>query len=308
MPTLITIGSISGKAFGFGASGGILGSIYSFTGGNKTVSKATLSGVTTSPFLTLSTGIGAIASDATGNIYICTNNNTLSKISASGVLTENWASIGTNTQAITIVQSSGNIYCGGNYGINKVTPSGTVTFFYTGNSLQNITSDASGNVYFGTGNNVVSKLTPSGTYTATWATVSCSYFYNFATDSSGNVYTLNNTRALAKITPAGVVTNNWSSVSYPCSFIAVDTSGNVYVDSGYSGNYGIVKISPSGSANLTWSTGYPKGPSGGIVFDSLGNIYTGVNHNIIKVDTSGTANLSWAVTSGEINGITSSPV
>ena len=102
MPTLITIGSVSARAYGFGAARKKVQNIY-ITLSDDTVSKITPAGVVTIAWATVGTSPKGIAIDSSGNVYTANSGaNTVSKITPAGVVTEPWATVGANPYGIAI--------------------------------------------------------------------------------------------------------------------------------------------------------------------------------------------------------------
>ena len=228
-------------------------------------------------------GLGAIASDATGNLYVV-DNNKIRKITQSGVVTTiaglgggSGYRNGTGSAAFfgnpegMAVDSAGNIFVSDkdNNAIRMVTPAGVVTTFAGGGSPLSPSSGLSG---FADGVGIAARFrSPEG----------------IAFDPSGNLFVadgLNN--AIRMITPAGVVTTvagtaaagvidgagSAARFSEPFSLF-VDASGNVYVND--ADGFAIRMVTPAGlvttvavTNNFVLETGFPQ-PSSAVVFSGI---------------------------------------
>jgi len=246
---------------------------------------------------------GAVACDASGNIYVADSNNDLiRKITPAGVV---------STMAGTVNVSG------------KTNATGTSASF---SNPAGIAIDASGNVYVGdAGNNLVRKITTgdvvstlagsslNGNANGTGTAASFRAPSGVAVDASGNVYVADyNNSMIRKITAGGVVTTiagtsgNYGSTNgtgTAASFngpaaVAVDASGNIYVAD--SQNNLIRKITSggvvttfAGSGNIGTSDGTGTAASfntpSGIVIDASGNLYIADTGNslIRKITSAG---------------------
>ncbi|MBD1365073.1 cadherin-like beta sandwich domain-containing protein [Mucilaginibacter sp. ZT4R22] len=177
----------------------------------------------------------AIASDASGNIYVADyGNNAIRKITPAGVVTTVPTS-GLSSPAGIAVDAAGNIYIAdtGNQLIKMVTPAGVVTIIagngspgaVNGPALtasfsnpQDVAVDLLGNIYVADFNNnqirkisagVVSVLAGSGSSGLANGAPATARFKNpfgVAVDAAGNVYVADfNNSAIRKVTPGGVV-------------------------------------------------------------------------------------------------------
>ena len=130
MPTLITIGSVSARAYGFGAARKNVQNIYITIYAN-TVSKITSAGVVTATWATVGSIPRSIVIDSSGNVYTANYNvGTVSKITPAGVVTIAWATVGAGTWPYGIaIDSSGNVYTANNSAntVSKITSAGVVT-------------------------------------------------------------------------------------------------------------------------------------------------------------------------------------
>jgi gliding motility-associated-like protein len=178
----------------------------------------------------------AIASDASGNIYVADyDNNVIRKVTPTGDVST-FISTGLSSPAGVAVGPDGNIYIAdtGNQLIKMATPAGVVTVIAgnasTGNANgpalsasfsnpQDVAVDASGNVYIADfGNNQIRKLSggvvsvlagsgASGMTNGPFSTASFKNPFGVAVDAAGNVYVADfNNSAIRKVTPAGTVT------------------------------------------------------------------------------------------------------
>jgi sugar lactone lactonase YvrE len=237
----------------------------------------------------------SVAVDSSGNVYVAdAGNETIRKITPGGVVS-------------TLAGLAGN--SGSNDG------SGSAARFWHPSS---VAVDSSGNVYVAdTDNSTIRKITPGGvvstlaglagsTGSADGAGSAARFYYPYgvAVDSLGNLYVADSWNStIRKITSGGVVstlagqagslgsddgTGSDARFSDP-SGLAVDSSGNVYVDDTL--NNTIRKITPGGVvstlAGLAASSGNDDGTGSaarfyyptGIAVDSSGDVYVADSNN-----------------------------
>jgi len=231
----------------------------------------------------------------------------------------------------------------GNKLIRKITPIGVVTTYAGSGALFNspgaIATDASGNVYVAdAGNNIIQKITSSGVV-STLAGSGVAGFANgngilaqfslpkgIAVDASGNVYVADQTNQLIrKITPQGIVTTlagsslgfadgtgSQAKFNLPTG-IATDISGNVYVAD--QGNHSIRKITPAGVVTTlagTGTAGFADGAGVSAQFSSpysvavnaLGIVYVGDygNNRIRQITPAGVVSILAGNNQGSADG------
>jgi sugar lactone lactonase YvrE len=238
-------------------------------------------------------GAGAVAVDASGNVYVAdTRNHKIRKVSPGGAVgtlagsglpgfgdgTGSAASF--NSPNGIAVDSSGNVYVAdtNNHRIRKITPAGVVSTFA-----------GSGSPGFAEGTGTAAR------FNSPWG---------IAIDDSGTLYVADssNTR-IRTISPAAEVgtlaeAGDGTSFNYPYG-IAVDTAGNVYVADGFTHRISMIDpdgfvsiLAGSGTAGFADATGEEasfKNPSG-VAVDAGGNVYvadTG-NYKIRRIDANGT--------------------
>jgi len=304
----------AGWAARFNYPGGVRisssGTIYVADSSNYTVRQITPAGVVTtlagtagtsgsangSASAALFNGIGGVAPDTHGNVYVADSGNyTIRLISSTGTVSTVAGLAGTSGHAdgsgtaaqfsdpenLAFDVTTGNIYVADGMGntIRMVTPAGVVTTLagsgtagsanLTGSAAEfsdpsGIAVDTSSNVYVGdTGNDTIRKITPAGVVTT-------------LAGLAGHSGSANGNGTSARFdAPAGV---------------AVDSAGNVYVAD--TGNDTIREISPSGTVTtLAGSAGIEEnidGPPldarfwtpGDIAIDSSGTLYVADTYNM----------------------------
>jgi trimeric autotransporter adhesin len=180
-------------------------------------------------------GIGGLAIDSSGNLYISSSNEgdcdpsfaVIRKVSTDGIIST-VASVGGGAIA---VDSQGNLYHGWGNVVNKIAPDGTVTIFAGNPALLGAISSGDGGPATAAGIRHVSAL---------------------AVDSAGNVIIAdgdNDVNNIRKVSPDGIITTiagmnapaGYSGDGGPAtsaklntpSGLAIDSAGNIYVvDSG----------------------------------------------------------------------------
>jgi len=156
-------------------------------------------------------------------------------------------------------------------------------FFYP----EGVAFDKSGNLFVGDSyNNVIRKVAPDGTV-STFAGVpgptggyqdgpAISAQFNMPAgivfDPAGNLYVADvNNGMIRKITPSGTVSTvaGGLSLANPTQ-PGIDSDGNLYVSNQDPANYGIVKITATGTKSLYVSNVVTQG---GLIFDPSGDLY-----------------------------------
>jgi trimeric autotransporter adhesin len=252
-----------------------LGGTISTFAGNGTQGFSGDGGPATSAMLS---GTLAVATDASGNLYIADNgNNRIRKVTPGGTIT---TSAGTGVLATSgdggpatsaalygvtslTVDSSGTVYLTDSQSqIRKITPQGTITTIANLKvGLSGIAVDANGNLYVSGGMlNVVQKIVPSGAVTNVAG----------ATDTGGFSGDGGAATSAQLNNPVGV---------------AVDAAGNIYIAD--SGNNRIRKVTTDGLIQTVAGSGFEPGFSGdggpatsaelnspeGVTVDAVGNLY-----------------------------------
>jgi hypothetical protein len=175
--------------------------------------------------------------------------------------------------------SAGNLYAATTDGIVKFTPGGAQSVFAS-TGLDNVTGiafDPSGNLYAANnGNNTIEKFTPSGSGSV-FASTGLNRPEGIAFDGAGNLYVANaGGKSIEKFTPGGAGSLFFNTATLGTeggvvpSYLAVDTSGNVFMAAISVFNGGIWEITPGGVASVFGSGGTP---SGGLAFDGADNLY-----------------------------------
>ncbi|AYL95827.1 MBG domain-containing protein [Mucilaginibacter celer] len=295
-----------------------------------------------------------IAFDKAGNAYISYQNKIL-KVTQTGVVStfagnENAGATNGKGSAASFngpqglcFDASGNLYVvdNGNQLIRKIGPTGVVTNFAgvagvtgakngaatvaTFYNPQQLTIDASGNIYVTDGsNNMIRKITAAGVVSTlagnvnggyadgTGAAATFSNPYGITTDASGNLYVSDqNNGVIRKITAAGVVTTlagtagvggvqdgtgAAASFNSPAG-LAIDAIGNIYVADQY--NSLIRKVSSAGVVTTLAGNGTTSATDGvgltasfyyplALAIDGSGNLYeTDYNNTLRKISLNG---------------------
>jgi sugar lactone lactonase YvrE len=256
---------------------------------------------------------GAMAVDASGNVYIAdTNNNRVLKEpwTGSSYGTQSTVGTGLNSPAGVAVDGAGNVYIGDESGLIKVpwTGSGYGTQTTIGSGLSSpsgVAVDGSGNVYIADwGHNRLVKEPWTGSSYGAQSSVIGSGLnapFGVAVDGSGNVYVadMGNSRVLkAAWTGSGYSTPTTvgSGLDFPVG-VAVDGGGNVYIAD--SGNSRVVREPWTGSSFGTQATlGSGWSSPEGVVVDGGGNVYIAdaTTNSAVKVDLADAPSFTFATT------------
>ena len=185
----------------------------------------------------------------------------------------------------------------------KLTPTSGLSYGY------GVGVDGVGNVYvagYGTSyTTITAKYSPSGNIQWQRGAIATSpdaiFIYGGAADYAGNSYSVGyyledataaTSLVIIKYNSDGVYqwSNQYSSTTGRS--IAVDSSGNIYVQGTYSSNALVLKLNSAGVTQWQKSLDIVSNTDGGIAVDSSGNVYVTVTVanaiQIIKYDTSGT--------------------
>ncbi len=227
----------------------------------------------------LPSGVGGIASDAAGNIYIAD----LSNSSIDEVTVANRAGTPTTIASASspesvAVDAAGNIYYISNISeVDKIpagtnTPTVVATGFFHINSLA---VDPAGNIYVGSyGNSAIYKIATDGTQTTLKTSVSNPMV---AVDGSGNIYytTSFTNSALYEIPADGSGEKQLQTFSGSIASVTTDRMGNIYVMNGVS----LYFIGANGGAMTLISSSFIGISISGVAVDGNFNIYV-ANHPV----------------------------
>lgn len=242
---------------------------------------------------------GALAFDASGNLYVAdTSNERIRKVNTAGTITTiagngRFKYAGDGGPAIsasldnptgTAVDPAGNLFAAdiANLAVRKINPAGVIS------------------TYAGTG-------VPAPTYTGDGGPATSATFLfpnDVQADNAGNIYLTEGGR-VHKISPSGVITTLLSSgqnnsPASGSSHLAVDNQGNVYIGLI---NARVLKLDTTGTVSIVAGTG-TSGFSGdggpatlatlrvvrGLAVDLAGNLYIAdsTNQRVRRVDSNGT--------------------
>lgn len=270
--------------FTFGANtGATRAGTLTLAGQKVNVTQAGTNFSAANPLITLvslgSDTAGAMAMDATGNIYIAdpTNNVVMKWNVANGSLSA-LVSAGLNRPSGVAVDGLGNVYVAdaGNNAIQRCNAADGewTTLVSAGlNSPGGVAVDGSDNVFIAdTGNQAVKKWNHvDGTLTTLWSSGSC-LPTGVVLDVAGNAYVVDRSNNLVLKIDAisGAVTTLASAgLSGPCG-VAVDGSGHVFVAD--TGNNAVKRISALNGAVTTVAASGLNAPEG-LVVDGWGNVF-----------------------------------
>jgi len=286
-----------------------------------------------------SNGLGSIAADALGNIYVCDFNGRVLKYTNTGQLLLAWGSSGSaNGQFSGVrgiaVDASGNVYvCDqGNNRIQKFTSSGVfITKWGTAGSGNgqfdnplNIEVDASGNVYVTESSTTtrIQKFTSTGVFITKWGSAGSgngqfNQFGGITADNAGNVFVSDwGNNRIQKFTSSGAFISTWGSggaadgqFSYPAGSRVDPVSGNLFVVDMY--NNRIQKFTTNGVFLSKWGSSRGNGQlsgASGVAINNTGYTYVvdRYNNRIQKFDPAGNYISQWG-SYGSGNGQFASP-
>jgi hypothetical protein len=196
-----------------------------------------------------------IASDQSGNLYVVDNiNSAVRKTTPLGEVSTLLKSPSyTGWQNIT-TDASGNIYVSGSDAIRKISPSGNVSVLPNTKSGV-MTTDAGGNLYsLEASSNVIRKITPEGIASTIIVDVNIgAWAKGIAADRAGNLYVLQ--YGVSKITQAGARSGVAAQPAdfYPVG-MTIDQEDNLYVAYTKGTETIIQKITPQGTVSTVFSS------------------------------------------------------
>jgi hypothetical protein len=227
--------------------------------------------------------------------------------SASVTFTANTSGKGGTPSSYVITSNPGSVTATGTTSpiiISGLTASTAYTFTASGVGVsgQGYPSDASNSV-----TPTVAVMWAQGIYSSGTTFLSSNRMNNY-TDGSGSIYNWSpigsgNSLSVTKMTATGLAWQTLISVGTQptgTGALVADTSGNVYVTTGYDGGIFVFKLSSTGT--LTWQKKYVQAnlDGNGIAVDTSGNViitgqqFNGANYDglIVKYNSAGT--LQWA--------------
>jgi sugar lactone lactonase YvrE len=198
-----------------------------------------------------------LAFDKTENLFVANiNPGPIAKLTPSGVWSY-FAGANMSWAAGLGMDNAGNLYATDILAdnIQKFSPDGTGSLFAsTAGIPQELTLDASGNVYVSLVGNTIEKYSPTGVDLGAFASTGLQYPWGLAFDKQGNLFVANyDGNSIMKFTPQGVGSVFANTGLNGPQGLVFDSAGNLYV-ANYDGNY-IEKFTPDGVGSVFATTG-----------------------------------------------------
>lgn len=198
-----------------------------------------------------------LAFDKTGNLFVANiNPGPIAKLTPSGVWSY-FAGANMSWAAGLGMDNAGNLYATDILAnnIQRFSPDGTGSLFVSTPGIpQELTFDASGNVYVSLVGNMIEKYSPTGVDLGVFASTGLQYPWGLAFDKDGNLFVSNyGGNSIMKFTPQGVGSVFANTGLNGPQGLVFDSAGNLYV-ANYDGNY-IEKFTPDGVGSVFATTG-----------------------------------------------------